>query len=185
MNKRIYVLEDIDALSEIVSHRSKKSEEEDFVTVEKKGKDSDSDSDSDSEYDEDTVKEQYQNELDRIAKCQDERKCIFCGEEYAMEEICPNTRCKRNTKAKRSDRLIYLEDMLEGIKEDKEEKEKKEKKKKLQIKKARSKKGKVSSVKNCYEYGSAYERYLIQNDKLNLSGLLNALGKFFYNFIIL
>lgn len=72
-----------------------------------------------------------------------------------------------------------MEDRLEEAKEIKEEKEKKDRKKKqiLAKKKKQNKMGKISTVKNCYEYGSAYERYLIQNDKLNLSGLLNALGK--------
>lgn len=44
LNKRIYVLEDIDALSEIVSHRNKKTEPEDFVKIEKSDSDSDDDS---------------------------------------------------------------------------------------------------------------------------------------------
>lgn len=91
-----------------------------------------------------------------------------------MQETCEN--CKQSTKSKRSDRLMMYEDMLESAKEDKKEREKAERekqKKKEKMKLAKNKKKQTAG--NCYEYGSAYERYLIQNDKLNLSGLLNAL----------
>ena len=148
LNKRIYVFEDVDVLSEIVNRRSDSNTPEFNVTKQgirevtdicKKCKhfiiDSDSELDnSDSESD---GSNESSSESDDTSNSND----IIHKDEICK---CENPIRRKNPKLKKLDKT------------------------------QKSKKNKKESS-NVMMYSSSYERYCIQEDKLNLSGLLNML----------
>jgi hypothetical protein len=160
LNKRIYVFEDVDVLSEIVNRRSGNDDSlsdfevikrgiRDIADICKKCKkfivDSDSDSDSGNDSDTDDSDDSDSNDSDNdIDDGSDSDSDVTDKRKIGKHERC---KCEKPIRRKNP-------------------------KLRNHHKQSSKKKGKNSNV---MMYSSNYERYCIQEDKLNLSGLLNML----------
>ena len=141
MNKRIYVLEDVDVLSDIVKNRDVDLEDssDDYFSESDNDNDNDNDSDNDNDNDNDSDNDSdnhNKNNKDSLKKKQKKTKKATIEQKKKI----------RNVKQ-------YIKPTIKGS----------------------GKKTKKYGPLSSHSYGNAYERYCIQNDKLNLSGLLNAL----------
>lgn len=164
LTKRIYVFEDVDVLSDIVNRRNGDESISDFEIIKRSVKDitdickkckkfivddSESDESDESESNESESDESSQSGNLDSSDSSDSDDSDSEDQSSRHDKIRKNERCKCENPVRRKN--PKLQERKKG---------------------KTKKKGKKSNV---MMYSSAYERYCVQEDKLNLSGLLNML----------